>query len=158
MFTFEHTKVDDLKQGEWNVVKGCGEIEMSHYVVKPEGAKVTIGYVYGTTEDDKEFQFDGTVININEEVFMYSEELAKYSLQTMSFKELIYNVIECQSLVFELVYNTATLVDKYPNHTKLKELVHVSNISDSEVSGVVIEGRPICKNFPVTAGKVYPLS
>ncbi|MED3013638.1 hypothetical protein P4359_32160, partial [Bacillus thuringiensis] len=84
MSTNKTVTLGELKQGVWNAVRGDMEIEANFILVKPEADKVTFTYMGEYDDTNTALEYERVAYVVHEEIFMFDENLAGLTLQSMS--------------------------------------------------------------------------
>ncbi|AFQ30046.1 hypothetical protein P4493_04605 [Bacillus thuringiensis] len=143
MSTNKTVTLGELKQGVWNAVRGDMEIEANFILVKPEADKVTFTYMGEYDDTNTALEYERVAYVVHEEIFMFDENLAGLTLQSMSVNKLV-DIVESHptTILFD-IFITGTNKDIYPNLDELEKLAYKTDVSE-ELEGFRLEdGTPV---------------
>lgn len=154
MYTNAGTKLSELEKGKWCLVRSHHALspnsddvqEPSHYLIKTDDEKVVILWVFATEETKLETIADWHEVIypdakiIHNDIFSYDKDLAKYSLDTLTVKELNDDVIEkMETLVHVLLFNRKRAKVLNSQFEEVSDLVYETEYKKDEIFKVFEE-------------------
>lgn len=148
MYKNADTKLSELEKGKWCLLRSNYEISPnsedvvnpSHFMVKREDDKVTIMTVFATAESKLETVKDWhemsypEVLVIHDDIFAFDEKLAKYSLDTLSVKELDEEVLHKKgTLVNSLIFRQKIAKVLYPFYERVAKLAYEIDLPSDKI-------------------------